>query len=452
MLFQGKFADLNALLEKRQEAAIRDVRLEDDIIAAYEAFWINDRSYESLFNRWIAEFPNSYLPYLARAKYFYNLAFELRGGKWASETSDKQFQEMKFYLSKSEQDIQQALQRHAKGIMPYYLLVGMDRSNKPRAGKPLLAKALEVEPASLHLRAKYLSGITPRWGGSYEEMQEIIDESIGYLTQNPRLAILQGYPYYDAGDLEASKSNYANAELLLTKAISFGDDGMFLKRRAGIRFFLDKADEALRDINRAIELWPHDCDYYDLRSKILASMKRRDEALRDIEQADILSPGNEAVAEQKKRLAIGFEQKGYAHQKSSDPQAAIGEYNNALRANPDSAILYLRRAKALIDQNKLDDALVDLDRAVDLDPNDFDTFLLLDWVLTRRKDWDRIIRGWDKYIALHLDHSRAYVERSRAFYHKGDLKSAVKDLKKAADLGDEDGRQLYERFKGSVKE
>ena len=181
-------------------------------------------------------------------------------------------------------------------------------------------------------------------------------------------------------------------------------------------------------------------------------MKRRDEALRDIEQADILSPGNEAVAEQKKRLAIGFEQKGYAHQKSSDPQAAIGEYNNALRANPDSAILYLRRAKALIDQNKLDDALVDLDRAVDLDPNDFDTFLLLDWVLTRRKDWDRIIRGWDKYIALHLDHSRAYVERSGAFYHKGDLKSAVKDLKKAADLGDEDGRQLYERFKGSVKE
>lgn len=452
LLRENKFAALNALLEKRQVAAAKDVLLEDDLFGAYEAFAINDRTYEELLNRWVAGYPQTYQPYLARATYYFHMGWETRGNKWAAETEDKQFQGMKEYFNRSGLDLQQVFQKNIKSAVPYRLLLGMlTKSDGAEVRRKVLEKGLEVAPASFYLRATYLIGNTPRWGGSYEEMQTIADEAKKYLAKNPRLATLQGFVYYDAGDLKASAKNYGDAEILLTKALSFGDYGLYFNKRASIRSTLGKYDEALQDINRAIELWPHSGDYYSLRSKILVSLNRMDEARRDIELADLLLPGNENIVSQRRRLAAAFENQGYTLQKMKNPQAAVGSYSSAIRTDPNNATSYVRRARALIEQNKHDEALADLRQAIELDPKEFDTYLLLDWVLARQKAWPQIIESWDKYIALNPDHGRAYVERGGAYYRQGDLTAALKDAKKAADLGDEDGRQLYERFRVGEK-
>ncbi len=452
MLREGKFGELNALLAQRQEEARTDVRREADLFAAYGAFAVNDRSYEERLNRWVAAFPQSYQPYLARAGFYAHMGWEARGTKWASETSDDQFKAMRDCFTKSGRDLQEVLQRQPRCVVAYALLLEMmDKTDETGAGRKALAKALEVAPASFQVRSVYLHGITPRWGGSYEEMRKIAEEAKKYLPQNPRLAVLEGFADYDAGDMEDIRQNHGHAEALLTKALSFGDHGFFFKRRASVRHSLGKDQEALQDINRAIELWPHDGRYYLERSKILVSLKRLDEALRDIELADLLRPNDDRIARQKQRVASSLEQRGYELQKQNDPQAAVAVYTEAIRATPESATVHVRRARALVEANKLDEALGDLERAIDLDPNEFNTYLLLDWVLTRKQAWDRVIAGWDRYLALHPENGRAYVERGGAYYRKGDIKSAVADAKRAADLGNADGRQLYERFKGMMK-
>jgi tetratricopeptide (TPR) repeat protein len=70
----------------------------------------------------------------------------------------------------------------------------------------------------------------------------------------------------------------------------------------------------------------------------------------------------------------------------------------------------------------------------------------VDWLLIKRNEYDQIISYWDEYIARHPDDSRAYLERGGTYYHKGDLREAVRNAKIAAGMGNAEAQQAYERF------
>lgn len=63
------------------------------------------------------------------------------------------------------------------------------------------------------------------------------------------------------------------------------------------------------------------------------------------------------------------------------------------------------------------------------------------WLLAKQRDWNQIIDYWDQHIARNPDDNRAYVERGGAYYHKGDMHSAVNDAKTAADMGNVEGKE-----------
>lgn len=100
---------------------------------------------------------------------------------------------------------------------------------------------------------------------------------------------------------------------------------------------------------------------------------------------------------------------------------------------------------------KLDLALADFKKSIELNPRDYDSYISLDWVLCQSRQWDVIIDYWTKYLALEPKDGRAYRERGGTYYHKGDLRAALADAKQAADLGDEEGKRQYERLKNIVK-
>jgi tetratricopeptide (TPR) repeat protein len=54
---------------------------------------------------------------------------------------------------------------------------------------------------------------------------------------------------------------------------------------------MDRYDEALTDLNRAIELDPGDAGYYAARGQAYQATGRNDEALADFDRATELDPG-----------------------------------------------------------------------------------------------------------------------------------------------------------------
>lgn len=452
MLSNKDFKKLNIALSDYQKAYEKDVRNEDNLLDAYVAFSVSDAYYEALLNEWVKSHPDSYQPYLARASYFYNLGWKSRGGKWANDTSDKQIEGMKSYFSKAKQDIEQVLKIKPDHIVPYYFLINIYKaSGGDGEVKVIVKKALEKCPNSFRIRSTYLLSITPRWGGTYEEMDRFATESQKYAFKNSRLKALKGYVFYDAGNMQKLSKNYGVALELLNKALTFGDLAMFYEERADIYDDSEKYDEALKDINIAIDMNPQNPDFYSKRARLFGSKKMMPEALKDIEIADQLKPNDEFIAKQKKWIADKFVYSGHSQQKTKNLSGAIEDYNAAIQANPNDAYSYYRRARAFIDKKDLASAFNDLKKAIELDPNEFDFYLLMDWLLAQKSDWDGITNFWGKYIALNPNNDRAYLERGGAFFHKGDLASAVADAKRAADLGNAEGQKMYDRYKGQAK-
>ena len=244
---------------------------------------------------------------------------------------------------------------------------------------------------------------------------------------------------------------YNEANELYNKALEFGEEEKALSDRSYNNYKREHYSEALVDINRAIELYHDDASYYYRRARILCKLENYTRAIEDINRAIELEPADKDYIEYKEWIARQLTSSGYKQYKNRDTATSITTYNTALQANPNDANLYYRRARSLIDQNKFDPAITDTKKAISLAPDEYDYYLLLDWLLVKHRDWDQIIDYWDQYIARNPDNSRAYVERGGAYYHKGDLRSAVNDAKTAADMGNVEGKEAYEKFKGRLR-
>ncbi len=283
-------------------------------------------------------------------------------------------------------------------------------------------------------------------------MDAFATEAQKYAAANPKIAALKGYAFYDAGDVQEINHDYTAALALLNKALAYGEVPFFLKDRARAYDNLKMPDAALRDINRAIELDPADAEAYSIRCIMLGNQNRMREALRDLNTADELDPNNADYMKQRNWISGRLVYSGFELQKNGDFAGEMKDYDLAVQADPGNASVYYWRARGYLAEKKPDPAYNDLEKAMALNPGYFDAYLLLDrGILTARSDWDGIIASWNKYIALHPEDGRAYVEQGGAYFHKGDLVSAVKDAKRGADRGDANGRMIYERFKNQVK-
>jgi tetratricopeptide (TPR) repeat protein len=194
-------------------------------------------------------------------------------------------------------------------------------------------------------------------------------------------------------------------------------------------------------------LYHEESDYYYWRAQVYEKLKQYLKASKDIGRAYQLAPTDTDVQKGRKWLASKLIYDGHELAERGKADSAINYYNAAPCLNPDDGDVYYRRARASVDLHRYDSALLDLQRAIQIDPNKFGYYQSLDWILAKRRDWDRIIVYWSRYTAMHPDNSRAYVERGGVYYHKGDMRSAVADAKAAADMGNDEGKEAYEKFK-----
>jgi len=311
--------------------------------------------------------------------------------------------------------------------------------------------ALHINPATYHVRAHYMNSLTPRWGGSYKAMQAFAQESLKYASKNPRLRMLEGLIYADAAGAQSLVKKYKDANALYTKALGYGANHQILMERGENNYRRERYEDALADLDRAIDIYQEDGEYYYWRSKTHSMLEQYDKAVGDIELASQLKPDDSSIQKQRQWLVTKLTYIGHELNQRRKSNAAIEKYDATLRLDPDNADVYYWRARAFLNKNQLDPARQDLEKAIVLDTNKFEYYKLIDWVLAQRRDWKQIIAYWDQYIALNPTDDRAYVERGGAYYHMGNMESAVNNAKIAADMGNPQGKEAYEKFRHRVE-
>lgn len=440
LFLQNKFQQLNQRLAAYQSQSQNNVLTEVNLFNAYSAFAFNHLFYQEKFQQWINATPNNYQPYLARATFYYSYGWDARGGKFIHKTTASQLSAMKKHFTLAKSDISKSLSIYKQSVLPYCLLIGIaktERNSDPSA-KKLLKQALRYNPASFEVRQFFIDSLLPRWGGSYQAMVDFAEKAQPYAYKNKNIKTLQGYALLDAANILASDKNYQDAGKLYNQILTLGDNDRVYYRRAKNYYRQHRYLQAITDFNHAIELEPDSGHYYYWRSKSYAKINKITKALTDINKASQLEPEDSDFEHHQQWL---LSQSSALNQK---PKQRAKSTNKETEASGE--LFYFNKAKKLLAQQKWQQAQYNLKEAIKLSPTTFQYYLSLDAALFKLDKLDEIIRYWGKYIKLKPTDSRAYLERSGTYYHKGDIDSSLKDLKKSAKLGNKEAQWSYEKL------
>jgi tetratricopeptide (TPR) repeat protein len=125
--------------------------------------------------------------------------------------------------------------------------------------------------------------------------------------------------------------------------------------------------------------------------------------------------------------------------------AAIVDCNKAIQLDPNNADAYKIMGWAKARKGEYDGAITDCDKAIQLDPQSASAYDARAWVKVFKKDDDGAIADWDKAVELdpkneHLHESRGLCQRRKGLYDE-----AIADFSRAIELVPRDSRFYLDR-------
>jgi tetratricopeptide (TPR) repeat protein len=378
-----------------------------------------------------------------------------RGQNWASETSDEQFKEMKRYFSLALQDVGAALKMNPKVDVCYQLMIQIAMAVRDDIlKKNALLEALKYRPYGYRVRHQYLYSLTPRWGGSYNKMEEFVEQSEKYSGYNPELKSLRAVIPADKADILEREGSYEEAIKLYTAAIRLKESASFYAARGHCHYNLDEYVRALEDYNHALEMRPNNPDYLRMKSSVLFKLKRLSEAQDALEMAERLDPNDKWIQKKKEFYqsdavkAYDRGQKGFELMKAGKYEEAIGELTEAIYTNPDEPLYYFNRGVCYLQLQRYELSLKDLRDAVARKRDFAKAYDAIGWAEYNLGKYDEALEAINTAVKLEPDNAEAYFNRAMIYDRKGRKDEAVNEARRACSMGYQPACLLREQLTG----
>jgi len=230
--------------------------------------------------------------------------------------------------------------------------------------------------------------------------------------------------------------------------------------RGVAKWRLNQTKEAIEDFNKSIQLSPENAAVYNNRGNALMDLGHPDEAVKDFDRAVALSPnygaaynnrGNARVAlgqyalafqdfrkavELMPQSAVPFNGRGMAHAELKRYHAAVRDLSRAISINPKYMAAYHHRADAYLGLGMYREAAADATQVLTLQPEVTDPNLLL---LRARayagdKKLNPALEDLNKAIEVNPDLVDAYIERGMVFAQARRFDDAIGDLTRAIEI------------------
>lgn len=226
---------------------------------------------------------------------------------------------------------------------------------------------------------------------------------------------------YRAAQEFIDKGNYQDAMTQLSRAVEI--DPKFIDayvRRAAVLEKTGQLQAALNDYNRALVFDPKEEDFYFEAGRLSYLLQKYDDALRFLDKTLEIRRGYLEAYQYKIRSLIALERYNDA--------AAVCE--TALMFKENEIHLYLA---GVINENlkKYDDAERDYVRAVNKNRNFVEALLALASLRIQLNKPDQAIESANAILAIDPNNIQAYILRSKALVLKLDYPGAINDLSKA---------------------
>ncbi len=291
LLQNRQYQELEQRLSEAQKRYEQGLVSDSVVMLAFKALANSDPAHEELLNEWVEAMPNSFAALAARGMYYVDVGWSLRGTAYAGKTSKAQFSGMRDYHRRGLFDLQMAVASNPAFIAAYAEIISASKSSSSDALlKETLQQALEFDPRSYVVRKAHLLGLMPRWGGSYDSIERFIEDTRKYSDENPKLKPLLGFADYVRARRFGDRSKYQKAVEHYTKALAHGDKAWYYKARGVAYYQMDDNVNALKDLTKALELWPQYPEALAWRGTVYEEMEMYDQALADLTLAGRLKP------------------------------------------------------------------------------------------------------------------------------------------------------------------
>jgi tetratricopeptide (TPR) repeat protein len=220
--------------------------------------------------------------------------------------------------------------------------------------------------------------------------------------------------------------DHAEAVKALTRALEMRPDffeALEMRGSLRIHFEPNSLPEALADLTRALHLRPDSAYAHLYRGEALRRLGRYDEALRDFDEAIRLQP----------KAPVAFLWRGSTHEGKRDMARALADYDHALSLKED-AQGYFYRGCCLRAAGRLDEAIADLSKCLQLDPKFPSAYAERAWAHRSRGDRGRAVEDFSAALALRPS-AFLFNERAATHYRGGNFAQAIADHAEAYRLG-----------------
>ncbi len=126
-----------------------------------------------------------------------------------------------------------------------------------------------------------------------------------------------------------------------------------------------------------------------------------------------------------------YYRRGLQHEVRGDWQAAIVEFNEAIKRQKNYALAMAHRGRCFFEQKDSDTAKADFDEAIKIDPDCIDARLGSLKISQQRRDYDTMLADATQIIRIDQANAEAYAQRARAHYFKAAFDSSLKDIDRA---------------------
>jgi tetratricopeptide (TPR) repeat protein len=183
----------------------------------------------------------------------------------------------------------------------------------------------------------------------------------------------------------------------------------------------------------------------EMFSKMIDDVSRQAKSILG-EFQKIRQPTGQSSLQARKHL-----RQGYDDYRQNRLEQAIDELNQAIEIEPQNFEAYFWRARSFMRKGQFENAIGDFKKVLELNPGYSPAYDNLGWLFMRRNEYDQSLFYLNQSIKLKPENGWAHFMRSRIFFQKGDLQNALENAQTACKLGYQDACRDAESYQSQLK-
>lgn len=267
LLVNEKFDEIEGIISALEKKYHENVLYESAYQKTYELFNAKDGAMLQFLDRWVDK-KGTYIAYGARGFFYSSSGFLVRGTDYIQNVPKENIIDMEKYHQEAIKDFKKALEINPQFSVAYTELIRIYKAYGDTVVlNQLLKSVVSVDPRIYYARTNYIDSLKPVWGGSYREMEKFIDETMKYVSLNPRLWSLKGEILAEKARFAKTKNDYKTSIEMYTKALEYADRSEWLKQRGYSYLKTKQYKFALKDFDRYLVYKPYDSNILAVKDK-----------------------------------------------------------------------------------------------------------------------------------------------------------------------------------------